>query len=153
MEVLRQRADQLESRRQELQQRNTELAGKQQLINLVLENQHPPAPVWMLGYLGEALPADLVATNLHVAWESAAWKLQLAGILQTGATNAALTLSNAMAVLADRLANGPFHLLILQRSDRPEPAPGKTGAPGSQPADTGSPALAANNFWIEGVMK
>ena len=153
MQVLRKRADELETQRQSLQRRNAELAGKQQLINLVLENQRPPAPAWMLGYLSEAMPAELVATNLQVTWESAAWKLDLAGTLQTGETNDAATLSNAAVRLADRLANGPFHLTILHRSDRPDPASGPSGAPGNPLASTGVPARVENRFWIEGMLR
>ena len=153
MQVLRKRADQLETQRQGLQQRNTELAGKQQLINLALENQHPPAPAWILGYLGQALPAELVATNLRVTWQSPVWKLHLAGTLQTDTTYPSITLSNAMAMLADRLAGGPFHLTILRRSDDPDPAPGPSGERVNPPATTGGPAPVENSFWIEGVMR
>jgi hypothetical protein len=152
--LLRQRTGDLQTRQQELEQRNTQLAGKQQLIKAVLDGERPPVPVWLLGYLGEALPADLSATNLEVKWEDNLWKLSLAGTLQaTSKPPVSLTLSNAVGVLADRLATGPFHLTILHRSDRAEPAREKSGVAGGWPAKSNSQTPEDNQFKIEGVMK
>lgn len=130
----------LQAKHQELDQRNAELDRKQQLVKLVLEDQHPPVPAWVMGYLGEAVPPELVVTSLQVKWEGDTCRLHLSGTLQ-GTVQASDTnaLTNAVAKLASRLATGPFHVTILHRSDVPE-----------RGADS---ALAPNQFSIEGVMK
>jgi len=148
IEILRNRAGQLQTQRQQLEQRNTDLAGKEQLIKLVLEDRHPPVPVWVLGYLSEAVPAGLVVTNLHVKMEGDSWRFNLAGRLQAGGEEPAPdTPTNAVGLLADRLVNGPFHLTILNRSDHGEPAPERAGVPGNWPATT------ENQFLIGGVIR
>jgi len=148
VEILRHRAEQLQTQRQKLERRNLELAGKEQLVKLVLEDRHPPVPAWLLGYLSEAVPADLVVTNLHVKMEGDSWRLNLVGTLQAvGREPAPATHTNAVGVLADRLANGPFHLTILNRSDHGEPATERAGLPGSGPVTT------ENQFLIGGVMQ
>lgn len=154
IEILRQRAGQLQVQRRELAQRNTDLAGKEQWLKRVMDDPLPPVPAWLLGYLSEAVPADLVVTNLHVKQESNSWKLQMAGTLQaTGQPAAPATLTNAVGLLADRLATSPFHLTILKRSDREYPASEKAGGSGSRPSRTGSPPVMTNQFLIEGVMR
>jgi hypothetical protein len=140
--ILQKRVDQLQAQHQQLEQRNAELASKSQLVQLVLEGRHPPVPAWVLGYLSEAVPADLVVTSFHVKLEDDLWKLHLAGTLQTSDKPAAPTaLNDAVGVLADRLANGPFHLTILSRSDHD-----KSARPNSKSAPV-------NQFVIEGVMR
>lgn len=151
-QVLRERAGQLQNQRQTLTQRNTELEGKAQLIKLVLDGQHPPAPAWMLGYLSEVVPAELVVTNFQVKWDADVWKLHLAGTLQaTGRQPAPTALADAVGTLADRLATGPFHVAIQKRSDRVEPGHDLAALLGGS-----SPAVApgvTNQFLIEGVMR
>ena len=150
-EFLRKRANQLQEQRQELTQRNSEYDGKRQIVQSILEDRQPPVPAWFLGYLGEALPDELVLTNLQVAWATNVWQVSLAGQLQPD--NAPTNLPHAVGVLADRLAKGPFHLVIAQRSDRPEP--GATNAPplphfGNKGAAKGPSEI---RFSISGVMQ
>jgi len=149
-DILSKRSIQLQTQHGILEKRNAELAAKEQMIKLVLDERPAPAPEWMLGYLSEALPAELVVTHLQVQWRTNVWRLHVAGNLQnTGQSPAPNTLTNAVEVLAGRLANGPFHLLILQRSDRPELAE----AAGSHPGRLNSKAGVESDFFIDGVMK
>jgi hypothetical protein len=147
---LSKRIVELQTQRTSLDQRNAELARKEQMIKLVLDDRPPPAPVWFMGYLSEVLPAELVVTNLQVNRATNAWKVRLAGNLQTtGQPPGPTTLTNAVGVLADRLANGPFHLKILQRSDQPD----SSAAGDSRTGRYNGKGVAENSFGIEGVMK
>ena len=137
----------LQTQQTSLDQRNSDLARKAQMIKLILDDRPSRAPVWLMGYLSEALPGELVVTNLQVHWATNLWKVHLSGNLQT--TGQPTTLTNAVGVLADRLANGPFHLKILQRSDQPDPA---ATAENRSTRYNGKVVL-ANNFAIDGVMK
>jgi len=133
-----------------LEKRNAELAAKEQMIKLVLDDRPAPVPEWMLGYLSEALPAELVLTHLEVKWTTNMWRLHVAGNLEnTGQPPAPGTLTNAVGVLAGRLVNGPFHVLILQRSDQPELADTAGSHPGRLNTKTGMEP----DFFIDGVMK
>jgi len=133
-----------------LEKRNAELAAKEQMIKLVLDDRPAPVPEWMLGYLSEALPAELVLTHLEVKWTTNMWRLHVAGNLEnTGQPPAPGTLTNAVGVLAGRLVNGPFHVLILQRSDQPELAETAGSHPGRLNTKTGMEP----DFFIDGVMK
>ena len=146
-ELLRRRVDQLQLQQKDLQKRNTELAGKAQLIQQILEDQRPPVPAWVMGYLCEALPAQLVVTNLQVKWETNEWNLKISGALQAGRTlTPGTTLTNAIGALADRLTNGPFHMLISHRSDRKDPAV-------KGPAKGAGKAALEKQFSLEGVMR
>ena len=150
--ILRERAAQLQAQCQTLAQRNTELDGKAQLVKLVLDGRRPPVPAWVLGYLSEAVPPELVVTNFQVKWDTNDWKLRLAGTLQvTGREPAPTALAKAVGTLADRLANGPFHVSIQKRSDRSEPVRDLAGLlGGSSPAAAPGPT---NQFLIEGVIR
>ena len=160
--ALRKRITELQSEREDVEQRNAEIAGKQQLIKRTAEDRHPPVPAWLLAYLSEAVPGNLVVTSLNVKWLNDSWALHLAGTFQAsvpGSTPAsphpaaASTPPEAVGLLADRLANGPFHLLILQRSDHPEAAGGKSSLPAGWPVTPNSPPLEENQFSIDGVMR
>jgi hypothetical protein len=142
--VLRKHVRELQTERQDLVQRNSVIDGQQRLIKRLAEDRHPPVPAWLLTYLSEAIPTDLVVTSLHIKWDVDAWDLHLAGKLQVSAKPPTATaLPTAVGLLADRLANGPFHLLILHRSDSPETLRGKTE----------NPTTMETQFWIDGVMK
>jgi hypothetical protein len=153
---LRNHALQLQAQVQDLEQRNHEFLGKEELVKLMSADRNPPVPTWIAGYLSEALPSDLVVTNLHVKWDDNfnLWKLSLAGTLQgTGKPATPLTLSNAVAVLADRLVNGPFHMRIQHRSDQVEPTHGKASASDNWPTRSAAQTQVENQFWIDGVIK
>jgi len=151
-QILRAHVVELQNQRQSLAQRNTHLEGQAQLIKLVVDGQRPPAPAWMLAYLSEAVPPELVVTNFQVKWEAEVWKLHLAGTWQATVHEPAPTaLAAAVGTLADRLASGPFHVTIQKRSDRGEPVRDLHGLPGgSSPAGA---SVMTNQFLIEGVMR
>ncbi len=151
---LRERVAQLVLQQQDLERRNAEYSGKDQLTKEVLDSQHAPVPVWMMGYLSEALPAELVVTNLQVNWGGHEWNVHLAGALQ-GTTNSPspTALSNAVVVLADRLETGPLHLTLVQRSDHGEAASDKSASPRTTPAKSNSQTPADTQFWIEGGIR
>ena len=154
LDTLRKRAGQLQAQCHDLEQRNTDLAGKDQFIKQIVQGRQPPVPAWFAGYLSEALPAELVVTNLQVKWDDHRWKLYLAGTLQaTGKSPAPTTFSNAVVVLADRLTADPFHLTILRRSDLEPPTPEKTSVLHTWFSKASAPVPVENQFWIEGEMR
>ena len=144
IERLHQRAAQLLTRRQQLQQANAELSRKQQVVNLVLEGRPAPIPLWFLGYLSEAVPSELAVTNLHLKLEDNAWKLRLTTAWQ-GATNQPelSEVSNSIARFRAQMASGPFHLTPLRGSEK-EPA--------ARPR-LGTNAASADPFVIEGIIR
>jgi hypothetical protein len=103
----------LQNRRQSLQQRNAELGRKQQVIKLVVADRPPPVPAWFLAYLGEALPAELVITNLVVNRTNDFWNLQIAGTFQATNELSPAAASDALSLFSSRLTQGPFHVKLL----------------------------------------
>ena len=104
----------LQTTKTELETLDKELSRKKQVIRLVLGERPPPTPAWFLAYLGEAVPADLVLTNLHIAREEDYYKVQLAGTLQRGKASAAQAVSDPIDIFKARLAGPPFHLRIAE---------------------------------------
>jgi Tfp pilus assembly protein PilN len=151
---------QLQTRHKELQTLHADLARKQDVVRLVVENRTPPVPGWFLGYLGEAVPPELVVTNLHVKRGSNLWQFQMAGQLQpAGKPNTSNTLAAAVAELSTRLANGPFHCLVF-RSVATNPVAAtsaKSPALATWAARLSSTAATETNmqtqFSLEGVMR
>ena len=107
-----------------------------------MDGRPAPVPVWFLGYLSEAVPAELVVTNLHMKFDEGVWKMQLGGTLQGAPRHQKPgTLSNALVQLKSRLSKGPFHVTVLSSS-----APGNTA--GSRPKPAGADSI---SDWITGV--
>ncbi len=158
----------LQQQHKELQRRNTEFARKRKLVDLVVGNRAPAVPLWFLAYLAEAVPPELVVTNLVVKQETNAWRVHRAGIGQLGPklTNAPVP-SDSIALLKQRLVTGPFHLQLAepgQKSVGAQPVAAK--ADGGQTntlgwldnvrnvqAPTNNASLTASWFRFEGVMR
>jgi hypothetical protein len=165
IKMLSGRFDQLQTQQRDLQQRNEKLERDRQISQIVLEGRQAPVPMWFLGYLSEAMPSELVVTNLDVKHQEGGWKMRLAGTSQTSAKSMTPDeFSKAAAVLEDRLASGPFHVKIVagsegQTNTEARAKPGNSGA-GIQDwlanihsaAPEPKPA-AMNQFVIEGIMR
>lgn len=158
------KAAELQVKHKELQQTQIELARKQDVVKLVIDNRPPPIPGWFLGYLSEAVPPDLVVTNLHVKREEDLWRVQLTGTMQTTVkqpTPAAM--SNSVSLLASRLVNGPFHMRVWDGSEDPKEkeAAAKAASGGTLSSwvaklATATPAAkpkTEHQFVLEGVMR
>ena len=152
------------AKKQELEQRNADLERKQRLVKLVSGDRPAPVPSWLLGYLSEAMPPELVVTNLHVKRENDLWRIQLAGTYQPGLKPPTpAVFSNAVALLTSRLANGPLHLLVLNDAEKEKDAAARAkaaGAASSWPSwvtrMTSAPPskpVVENQFVIAGVMR
>jgi hypothetical protein len=144
----------------QLQARNHLLAHKERVANLVLEGQTPPVPVWFLGYLSEAVPPELVITNLQVKRQEKEWRVQLAGTMQPSVVQPSPeALSNAVGVFANRLAEGPFHVRFIDEKEKSIAQRMKTSGLSSiipewvANLESGTPARPSNYFEIEGVMQ
>ena len=125
----------------DLQLLDTELTRKKQLVKLVLGDRPPPIPAWLLGYLAEAVPSDLVVTNLQIKRVDDFYRLRIAGTLQQAEKRPTpLSLSDSVALLKNRLAGVPFHMKILETGDyKPAPAPVPPA-----PVDTSVPGWVRN---------
>jgi hypothetical protein len=157
IEVLHKQADRLQHRLQDLSGQNGDLIRKQQVVQLVIDGEPAPVPQWFLGYLGEAVPAELVVTNLHLKHEQDLWKLRLMGTTQTAPEPLApAAFSNSIARLSTNLVKGPFHL-TLPTGEKPNSGRSRVGGfpdwvsrvAGSGPVKPG----VENQFVIEGVMR
>lgn len=132
---LRSQVTQLEVRHRELQEQEADVARRREVINLVASNRPPAVAALALGYLSEAVPAELVVTNFVIRQVDRAWQFRLAGCAQPVATNALARVDEAVAVLTNRLVNGPLRLRL---SGTEEPA--TTNAPGLVNSLAGIPA-------------
>jgi hypothetical protein len=128
----------LEDRQRELDQLDAELKRKQQAIQLVLGDRPPPKPAWLLAYLGQVVPADLVVTNFTVKREDDYYRVRLAGTYQPASvTPDAPPVAVSIENLKTALAGNPFHMRILEtdaagnfvRKDTEQPKPGALHVP------------------------
>jgi hypothetical protein len=142
IKAMNEQMSKLEARRAVLTERNVKLAREDQIAGLIVDGRPAPVPVWFLGYLSEAVPPELVVTNLYIKFEEGLWKMQLSGTLQgVPRRQKPGTLSNALVQLKSRLSKGPFHLTIVS-----------SGAPGNTAASRAKPAGADSiSDWITGV--
>ncbi len=143
--IRKENADQvrLQEQKADWQRRLNEWEQKKELVRLVSDEKPPPVSTWFLGYLSEAVPSDLVLTELRVARTNQAWSVMLAGVAQP-TTNAspAVVFRQAFAALTNNLVTGSFHLNVKR----------------SVMGDGAAPATAAgkgmkNTFLIEGVLR
>jgi hypothetical protein len=161
----------LDGQRVQLEQLDSEMGRKKQAAKLVLGDRQPPIPAWLLAYLGQIVPDDLVVTNVQIARRDDLWSLKLAGVPQQGLKHpVAQPVGDALALLRSRLAGSPFHLKIIEpgekaREAQPKAEPASIGATGPGPgwinrltsAVTGKPlppkAAPIDHFYIEGLLR
>ncbi len=157
----------LQVRETQLEQLDSEMCRKQQAMKLIAADRLPPTPAWLLAYLGEAVPSDLVVTNLHIKRERDCWRVKLAGTPQQGAKEPEPPpVSVLVAQLEARLSGSPFYLKITEPSDpsakeKPAAVPPQAGSPGwlsrLPSAVSGKPVAPKvtpiDHFAIEGVMR
>jgi hypothetical protein len=123
-----------QDRLQLLTKRNEDLDRKKKLVKLVVEDRPPPVPLWVFAYLGQAVPPQLVVTNLLVTrTTNDLWQLQVAGTLQDTNELSLTEASRALRKLQDELTQGPFHVKLsgdpAQTMDPANPVkPGDTNA-------------------------
>jgi hypothetical protein len=160
----------LQTRKTELVALDRELSRKKQIIQLITGDRPPPTPTWLLAYLGEAVPSDLVVTNLHIARKDDYYTVHLAGTSQQGNQKPAPpSIANSLGVLKSRLSGAPFFLKIIDNSEEkpitapPREKPDKSdgGIPGwinrvssalSGKPPSSKPVL-VDHFEIDGVMQ
>jgi len=148
---LKPKLEQLQQKKVQLSQRETELVQHKQFVNVVSEQTVPAVPGWFLGYLGDAVPEDLFLSQLNVKREDDLWFFEMRGVLEPTATN---SLADAITKLTGNLSNGPFHAKIT-RSSTQGGASAKAPS-GSSENGLPAPTLAADKpteFSIEGVMR
>jgi hypothetical protein len=116
VQQLTHRVTALQRQRAELQALDAEMVRKKQVVRLIQGDRPPPTPAWFLGYLGEALPSDLVATNFVIKREEDYYRVKIGGMPQlTAKTPAALSMATAVAQFKTRFQGAPFHLQLVER--------------------------------------
>jgi len=120
--------EQTKTRQQTLLQLNAELERKQQAIQLVLGDRPAPKPAWLLAYLGQMVPPDLVITNFNVKREAGYYRVKLAGASQRAAkTPNSPPVYDSVGALRSQLEGNPFHMRIVETSELEDVKPGGTG--------------------------
>ncbi len=152
-----------------------ELSHKKQVIKLVIGERPPPTPAWFLAYLAEAVPSDLVVTNLQISRKDDFYTVLISGTFQAPlqpGQPAAQQITDPVELFKARLAGAPFHLKLNDKPADPTPQIAASQPPKSAtPAQAGIPAwlsrlttgaaskatdnkpIRRDNFIIEGVMK
>ncbi|MBI5815692.1 MAG: hypothetical protein HZB29_08800 [Nitrospinae bacterium] len=74
------------------------------------KNRKPPAPAYLLGYLGNVLPDGLSLTKAEITADEGGWTVKLEGNEEKGHTDAAKSLKEFEA----ELANGPYHMTVVK---------------------------------------
>lgn len=162
----------LQASKGELERLDRELSRKKQVIHLILGERPPPVPAWFLSYLGEAVPPELVVTNLHIIREEDYYRVQLSGTSQHGGLPAEATAGAAepLDIFKAKLSGPPFNLRLVDKDDEKNTHPIKPGALSN--IDTSAPGwlsrlvnavsskttqaakpVAQDSFYIEGVMR
>lgn len=98
----------LEAEKEAWNRRFVELDRQKQFAHAVVEEWEPPLPGWFLGYLGDALPDELVLSKASLGRDDHGWAVQLVGNAPRAMTQSAVLLQS----LEDRLKDGPYHLTI-----------------------------------------
>ncbi len=152
----------LESKQITLRQLDEELKRKQELVEFVEGGRPTLAPAWLLAYLGEVLPSDLVVTNLQVTRSTNQWRLRISGTAQRAVkTPEAVSLADSVRVLKAKLSGAPFHLTVIEESAKEKPQPvddsmtgwlnrATSGLSGKEQRSRTEPQ---KGFVIEGIMK
>ena len=162
----------LQATKAAMEELDRELSRKKQVIRLVTGERPPPTPAWFLAYLSEAVPSDLVVTNLQIARKEDYYTVVIGGAFQPPAPNQPppQQIVDPVAVFKARLTSAPFHVKINENaSDPAKPAP--AAPPAGKAPEAGVPAwlsrltagtpsrqldnkpVRRENFIIEGTMK
>ncbi len=116
----------LQARLSELQKLDAELTGKEELVHLVVGTRRPPVAAWFLAYLGQAVPPELVVTNLEIRFDQDCWKVRLCGSSQPARSyNSKISVPDSITLLKSRLSGGPFRFRFTGQS-------GASGIPSGQ---------------------
>jgi hypothetical protein len=158
-------AERVEAQYRELEQRDTEMKRKQQAIRLVVGDRPHPAPAWLLGYLGQAVPSDLVVTNFSIKREEDFYRMKLIGTHQSALKfPSAPPMADSVEALKSRLAGSPFYVRVLETNATSQAAteslkPGAARIPVTDWLNRittrirPSKPVEADHFVIEGILR
>jgi hypothetical protein len=134
IKALSRQVDRLQSRERDLLSMDAELSRKRQVIKLILGERPPPTPAWLLAYLSEAVPSDLVVTNFQIKELDDRYRVRLGGTVQQFAKQPPPTaVSDSIATLKSRLAGPPFHMKLLPTKGQPGLDPDDPAGDGKVP--------------------
>jgi hypothetical protein len=123
-----------------------------------IEAELPPAPEWLLAYVGQELPAELALTRLRVWRTNDVWSVQLAGTAESRSN-----VVEKFDGFCQSLASGAFKLKITDRDLGTSgtnqvvpvvaPQAARTAAPMMAALPKIAARLPANTFVINGEMR
>jgi len=99
----------LQKRHREMQRVHEEIARQERFVTEAGEHRADPVAAWFLGYLSEAVPDDLLVTNVVVRAATNHWRISLSGTPQPAAVAAARAdMVKLTRQFTNQLAQGPF---------------------------------------------
>lgn len=104
----------LQRRHKEMQGIHEAIARQERFVTEAGEHRADPVPAWFLGYLTEAVPDDLLVTNVVVRTATNHWRVSLSGTVQPAAAGTPRgDLLRLSRQLTNSLVQGPFALTCL----------------------------------------
>ncbi len=151
----------LRNQQAELQARFADFERMKEMVRAVSDEKPPPVPEWFLGYLGQVMPDDLMATRLDVIRTNELWHVRLEGAVRptTPTQLPEMVLTNSLNALSNSLASAPFHFRFMPGPGMAQPAsaarPGLVRFPESAAPSLPMFHVAGDprRFVIEGVMR
>lgn len=120
---LRNLEDNLQNRHRELQRIHEGITRQERFVSELGSNETEPVAAWFLGYLSEAVPDDLVVTNVVIRSETNLWRVSLSGTVQPAAVASGRgDLLKLSRQFTNQLSKGPFAVTCL--TDLPDESDG-----------------------------
>ncbi len=136
----------LQARHRSLQGYFAELERKSHFLDVARPDLPDPIATWVLGSVSEALPPDLVLTNLTVLAETNQWRITLSGQVQPNAVDSGREDGRMLGrEFARKLAAGPLGVDFVGGLDGPDSP--ETNSPAAAPAAARGLEIAAFNAW------
>lgn len=138
----------LQTRHHQLQDYFAEVDRKGQFLQVARPDRPDPVATWVLGSLSEAVPTDLVVTNLTVLSETNQWRVTIGGIVQPAAVEAGRDdVRRLTRQLARNLSQGALGMEFEGDLAAPLEPAGNTNRPPPAPAAGTGVAADAFNAW------
>jgi len=101
----------------ELTEEHAETLMRERFAQAILDEAPPPAPAWILAYMGVVVPKPLILTALDVEEQTNVWQATIKGIVDRppeGGEYPAAAVEEAFSKMTNALATGPFRMRLVQ---------------------------------------
>jgi hypothetical protein len=132
LQTLHQEEERLLKRHSELQAIHAAASGQETFLRELGAGRQAPVHAWILGYLSESLPPELVVTNLVARSQSNGWEFVIQGKAQSTPTRGeGRPPRDDLAWFTNAVATGPFHLHLRDTESGIQPLAGVRDATNS----------------------